>query len=169
MVSWQTLVMKCSTESITLSFALKFLSRLFSPVSSLIFSTTLYVSLNWLLCHVCPLSIDISHRLFLTLSIHLRNFSFAYYSQLPSAHNPPFKAVEIQSYSIHSLSGNQSWIFIGRTHAEPEAPILWPLDAKNWLIWKDPDAGKDWRWEEKEATEYEMVEWHHQLSGHEFE
>ena len=65
--------------------------------------------------------------------------------------------------------GNQSWIFIGRTDAEAETPILWPLDAKNWLIGKDPDAGKDWRQEEKVMTEDEMVGWHHGLDGHEFE
>ena len=64
---------------------------------------------------------------------------------------------------------NQSWIFIGRTDAEAETPILWPPDAKNWLIWKDPDAGKDWRQEEKGTTEDEMVGWHHRLNGHEFE
>ena len=65
--------------------------------------------------------------------------------------------------------GNQSWIFIGRTDAEAEGPVLWPPDAKNWLIGKDPDAGKDWRQEEKGTTEDEMVGWHHQLDGHEFE
>ena len=65
--------------------------------------------------------------------------------------------------------GNQSWIFIGRTDAEVEAPILWPPDAKKWLIRKDPDAGKDWRQEEKGMTEDEMVGWHHWLSGHESE
>ena len=58
-------------------------------------------------------------------------------------------------------------IFIGRTDVEAETPILWPPDVKNWLIWKDPDAGKDWRWEEKGTTEDEMVGWHHQLNGHE--
>ena len=63
--------------------------------------------------------------------------------------------------------GNQSWIFIGRTNAE--APILWPPDAKSRLIRKDPDTGKDWRLEEKGATEDEMVGWHHWLSRHEFE
>ena len=62
--------------------------------------------------------------------------------------------------------GNQSWIFIGRTD---EASVLWPPDAKNWLIGKDPHAGKDWRQEEKGMTEDEMVGWHHQLNGHEFE
>ena len=65
--------------------------------------------------------------------------------------------------------GNQSWIFIGRTDAEANTPILWPPDVKNWLIWKDPDAGKDWRWEEKGTTEDEMVGWHHLLDWHEFE
>ena len=65
--------------------------------------------------------------------------------------------------------GDQSWIFIGRTDAEAEAPILWPRDVKNWLIGKDPDAGKDWRQEEKGTTENEMAGWHHQLDGHEFE
>ena len=65
--------------------------------------------------------------------------------------------------------GNQSWIFIGRTDAEAETPILWPPDAKNWLIWKDPDAGKDWGQEEKGTTEDEMAGWHHWLDGHESE
>ena len=65
--------------------------------------------------------------------------------------------------------GNQSWIFIGRTDAEAEMPILWPPDVKNWLIGKDPDAEKDWRQEEKETIEDEMVRWHHWLDGHEFE
>ena len=64
---------------------------------------------------------------------------------------------------------NQSWIFIGRTDAEAEAPILWPPDVKTWLIGIDPDAGKDWRQEEKGMTEGEMVQWHHQLGRYEFE
>ena len=62
-----------------------------------------------------------------------------------------------------------TWIFIGRTNAEPEAPILWSPDAKNWLIRRDPDAEKDWRQEEKGMTEDEMVGWHHRLNEHEFE
>ena len=65
--------------------------------------------------------------------------------------------------------GNQSWIFIRRTNAEAQTPILWPPDVKNWLIEKDPHAGEDWRWEEKGTTEDEMVGWNHQLNGHEFE
>ena len=65
--------------------------------------------------------------------------------------------------------GNQPWIFIRRTDAEADAPILRPRDMKNWLIEKDPDAGKDWRQEEKRMTEDEIIGWHHQLYGHEFE
>ena len=65
--------------------------------------------------------------------------------------------------------GNQSWIFIGRTDAKAETPILWPPDVKNWLVWKDPDDGKDWMKEEKGTTEDEMVGLHHQLDGCEFE
>ena len=65
--------------------------------------------------------------------------------------------------------GNQSWLFIGRTDAEAETPTLWPPDAKNWLIGKDPNTGKVWRQEEKRMTEDEMVGWHHQLNGCEFE
>ena len=63
---------------------------------------------------------------------------------------------------------NQSLIFIGRTDTEAETPIHWLPDANNWLIGKDPDAGKDWRREEKGMTEDEMIEWHHQLNGHDF-
>ena len=62
--------------------------------------------------------------------------------------------------------GNQSWIFIGRTDADAETPIFWPLDVKNWLIGKDPEAGEDWRREEKGTTEDEMFGWHHQLNEH---
>ena len=76
----------------------------------------------------------------------------------------PLDCKEIQP--VHP-KGNQSWIFIGRT--DVEAPIFWPLDVKNWLIWKYPDAGKHWRQEEKGMTEDEMVGWHHWLNGHEFE
>ena len=77
----------------------------------------------------------------------------------------PLACKEIQP--VHP-KGNQSWIFIGRTDAVAEIPTLWPPDEKNWLSGKDPDAGKDWR-QEKRATEDEMIGWHHQLSGHEFE
>ena len=64
---------------------------------------------------------------------------------------------------------NQSWIFIGKNDVEAETPILWPPDAKSWLIGKAAAAGKDWRWEEKGTTEDEMVGWHHRHNGHEFE
>ena len=78
----------------------------------------------------------------------------------------PLDCKEIQP--VHP-KWDQPWVFIGRTDAEAETPILWPPDVKNWLIWKDSDAGKHWRWEEKGTTEDEMVVWHHQLDGHEFE
>ena len=65
--------------------------------------------------------------------------------------------------------GDQSWVFIGRTDAEAETPILWPPDVKNWLFGKEPDSGKDWGQEEKGTIEDEMVRWHHQLNGYEFE
>ena len=73
---------------------------------------------------------------------------------------------EIQSVNPKE---NLPWVFIGRTDAEAETPIFGPPDVKSWLIWNDPDAGKDWRQEEKGMMEDEMVGWHHQLKGHEFE
>ena len=76
----------------------------------------------------------------------------------------PLYCKEIQP--VHP-KGNQPWMFIGRTEAE--TALLWPPDVKNWLIEKDPDAGKVWRWEKKGTTEDEMVGWHHRLDGHEFE
>ena len=78
----------------------------------------------------------------------------------------PLDCKEIQP--VHP-KGDQSWVFIGRTDAEAETPILWPPQVKGWLIWKDPDAGKDWRQEEKGTTEDEIVGWHHWLNGHESE
>jgi len=78
----------------------------------------------------------------------------------------PLDCKEIQP--VHP-KGNQSWIFIGRTDAEAETPVLWPPNVKNWLIGKDPDARKDWRREEKETTEDEMFGWHHWLYGLELE
>ena len=77
----------------------------------------------------------------------------------------PLDCKEIQP--VHP-KGDQSSVFIGRTDVEAETPILWPPDVKNWLIWKDPDAGKDWGREEKGMTEDEMVGWHHRLDGHGF-
>ena len=79
-----------------------------------------------------------------------------------------WKFLGLQGDQTSHPKGNQSWIFI-RTDAEAEAPILWPPDAKKWLIGKDPDAGKDWGQKEKGTTEDEMVGWHHRLDGHEFE
>ena len=78
----------------------------------------------------------------------------------------PLDSKEIQP--VHP-KGNQSWIFIGRADVEAGISVLWPPDVKNWLIGKDPDAGKDWRQEEKGMTEDEMVGWHYRLNSHEFE
>ena len=74
----------------------------------------------------------------------------------------PLDCKEIQPVN---RKGNQSWIFIGRTDADAKAPVLWPLDAKNWVIRKDLDARKDWRQQEKGTTENEVVGWHHRLYG----
>ena len=78
----------------------------------------------------------------------------------------PLDCKEIQP--VHS-EGDQSWVFIGRTDAEDETPILWPPHVKSWLIGKNCDAGRDWGQEEKGTTEDEMVGWHRRLNGHEFE
>ena len=78
----------------------------------------------------------------------------------------PLDCKEIQPVNS---KGNQSWLFIGRTDAEAETLILWLPDAKNWLIGKDPDTGEDWRWEDKDTTEDEMIQWYHRLDGCEFE
>ena len=77
----------------------------------------------------------------------------------------PLDCKEIQP--VHP-KGDQSWVFIGKTDAEAETPVLWPPHVKNWLIGKDPDAGKNWRQEDKGMTEDEMIGWHHWLNGHEF-
>ena len=95
----------------------------------------------------------------------LRNWCF-WTVVLDQTLESPVDCKEIQP--VHP-KGNQSWIFIGRTDAEAETPILWPPDAKNWLIGKDPNAGTDWRKEEKRTTEGEIVGFHHRLNGHEFE
>ena len=85
---------------------------------------------------------------------------------LEKTRESPLDCKEIQ---LVNRKRNQSWIVIGRTDAEDRAPILWPANVKDWLIGKDPDAGKDWRQEEKRMTEDEMVGWQHWLNGHEFE
>ena len=85
---------------------------------------------------------------------------------LEKTRESPLDCKEIQL--VHP-KGNQSCVFIGKTDVEAETALLWPPDAKNWLIGKGPDAGNDWGWKEKEITEDEMVGWHHQLNGYEFE
>ena len=75
----------------------------------------------------------------------------------------------LELQGVQTNKGNQFWIFIGRTNVEAETTILWPPHVKNWVIRKDPDAGKDWKQEEKETTEDEMIGWYNQLDGHEYE
>ena len=116
------------------------------------------------------------------LHIHLRNWRYSLWPEVGFESGKWWERVTMRLRSSLPRSrklwinwldqpvhpkGNQSWIFIGRTDAE--SPILWPPDAKNWLFGKDPDSGKDWRWEEKGMTEDGMVRWHHWLNGHEFE
>ena len=95
----------------------------------------------------------------------LKNWCF-WTAVLEKTLESPLNYKEIQP--VHP-KGDQSWVFIGRTDAEAEAQTLWPPDVKNWLIGKDPDAGKDWRGEEKGMTEDEMLGWQHWLDRHEFE
>ena len=109
--------------------------------------------------HVCMWELDYKE------SWVLKNWCF-WTVVLEKTLESPLDSKEIQP--VHA-KGNQSWIVIGRTDAEAETPIFWPPDVKNQLTWKDLDAGNDWRWEEKGMTEDEMVGWHHQLNGHEFE
>ena len=90
--------------------------------------------------------------------------SFPFLIHVPSL---PWFSIHYWLKPVHP-AGNQSWVFIGRTDVEAETPILWPPDAKSWLIGKDPDAVRDWEQEEKGATEDEMVGWHHRLNGHGF-
>ena len=109
--------------------------------------------------HVCMWELDYKE------SWALNNLCF-WTVMLEKTLETPWDCKEIQP--VHP-KGNQSWIFIGRTDAEAETPILWPPDAKNWLIWKDAVARKNWRQEEKGPTEDEMVGCHHRLNRHEFE
>ena len=80
-----------------------------------------------------------------------------------------WESLVLQEGPIVHPKEDQSWVFIGRTDAEAETPILWPPESKSWLIWKEPDAWKDWGQEEKGTTEDEMAGWHHRIDGHEFE
>ena len=121
----------------------------------MIFPVVMYVCH---VCHVCMWELDYKE------SWALKNWCF-WTVVLEKTLESPLNCKEIQP--VHP-KGNQPWIFIGRTDVEVETPILWPPDVKNWLIWKDLDAGKDWR-QEKGMIDNEMVGWHHWLDGHEFE
>ena len=120
-----------------------------------------FLKLAWTLtsCHVWIWELDSRE------SWALKNWSFRTV-MLEKTLERPLDWREIQP--VHP-TGNQSWMFIGRTDAEAETPILWPPDMKSYLIWKDPDAGKDWSQEEKGMTEDEIFGWYHQLNGHELE
>ena len=97
-------------------------------------------------------------------SLALKNWCF-WTVVLEKILESPLDCKEIES--VHP-KGDQPWVFIGRTDVEAETPILWPPHAKGWLIWKDPDAGRDWGQEEKGTTEDEMAGWHHRLNGRGF-
>ena len=99
-------------------------------------------------------------------SLALKNWCFWIVVLEKTLENPLDDGKEIKPANP---KGNQSWTFTGRTDVEAEIPILWPPDANIWFIGKDPDAGKDWKREEKGMTEDEMAGWHHQFNGHEFE
>ena len=101
------------------------------------------------------------------------NTAFPHYLCTSTSHSSwcainllPTGVKETLNIPVHP-KGDQSWVFIGSTDVEAESPILWPPDVKSWLIWKDPDGGKDRKWE-KGTTEDEMVGWHHRLNGHGF-
>ena len=115
--------------------------------------------LNWTDAHVWIWELDYKE------SWVLKNWCF-WTVVLEKTLESPLDSKEIQP--VHP-KGNKSWIFIWRTDVEAETLILWPLDAKDWLIGKDPDGGKDWRQEGKGTTEDEMVGWHHWLNGREYE
>ena len=114
------------------------------------------------ICILNAYSNPLNKSLYISLSLYILDIYLVY----REIYFPSFLDVY---WEEDNPKGNQSWIFIGRTDAEAEALILWPPDVKNWLIGKDPDAGRDWGQEEKGMTEDEMVGWHHWLNGHEFE
>ena len=118
--------------------------------------STAFLSIRFVFSHVWMWELDYKE------SWALKNWCF-WTVVLEKTLERPLDCKEIQP--VHP-KGDQSGKFVGRTDAEAETPILWPPDAKNWLIWKDPDTGKDWRREEKGTTEDEMVRWHHRLNGH---
>ena len=121
--------------------------------------------LRWWLTHRDTLFQLLKKKLCLTHNIKFSNWCF-WTVVLEKILKSPLDCSEIK---LVNPKGNQSWIFVERTDVEAEAPILWLPDVTNWLIGKDPDAGKDWGQEEKGTTEDEIVGWHHWLDRHEFE
>ena len=92
-----------------------------------------------------------------------------WYFQTELLEKPPERPLNCMEIKLDNPKGTQSWIFIGRTEAEAQAPVLWPPDAKSWFTGKDPDAGKDRRQKKKGMVEDRMVGWYHRLNGHEFQ
>ena len=128
-------------------------------VKAMVFPVVMYGCDSW----ICECSTCESH--FLKENWVRKNWCF-WSVVLEKTLVSPMDCEEIQP--VHP-KGDQSWVFIGRTDAEAEMPILWPPHAKSWLIGKDPDAGRDWGQEDKGMTEDEMAGWHHRLDGHKFE
>ena len=126
-------------------------------VKGMVFPIVMYGCENWTIKKAESRRIDASEL--------LKNWTL-FPTVLEKTLENPLDCKEIQP--VHP-KGDQSWVFTGKTDAEAKTPILWPPDAKSWLIWKDPDTGKDWVQEEKGITEDEMVGWHHWINGHEFE
>ena len=127
----------------------------------------LYIVLNWIICwfwHINKHTNVWMWELDYKENRAPKNWCF-WTVVLEKTLESPFNCKEIQP--VHP-KGDQFWVYIGRTDVEAETPVLWPPDVRSWLIWKDPNAGKDWGQEEKETTEDKMVGWHHRLNGRGF-
>ena len=134
---------------------------------SLLCSTSLYIVLYLIKIFILLLSKKLHiFKVYINSSASILQNRCFWSVVLEKTLESPLDCKEIQP--LHP-KGNNSWIFTERTDVEAETPILWPPDMKNWLTGKDPDAGKDWRQEEKGTAEDEMVGWHHRLNGREFE
>ena len=176
--------MDCSTPGFPVHRQLLKLARLFATPLRATCQASLSITNSWSLLKLMSIKsvmpynhLVLYHPLLLSPSIFpsIRGLTELNWSVVEALNNWCFCSVMLEK-TLESLldckeiqpvhpKGNQSWMFIGGTDAEAETPILWPPDGKNWLIWKDPDAGKDWRREEKGMTEDEMAGWHHRVDG----
>ena len=162
--SWEDSVWNFSLQSISNVCKIRMIKQIPTNLDSLLKSrhVTLPTKVHLVKAMVFPV---VMWELNYKESWALKNWCF-WTVVLDKTLESPLDCKEIQP--VHP-KGNQSWIFIRMTDAEAETPILCPPDVKSWLIWKDSDVGKDWRWKEKGTTEDKMVGWHHWLNGHEFE